>query len=724
MNVRKSAISLLVATLSVVGSWSGPASATEYNSDQEGGVTITTVASGDSLIGSGTATYSSTNTGTQWELTKMNATAFTGTEIFTKGRFKVSLQSNVGSSETTPTIQINSGAQMWLISNPSITANVTIAGHGTNASNQDGMGAIRFEQTSELKGTLTLAADATISTFYHSEDESKKKLASTVALEGHTLYLGASPSFNPNQGVDRGYWVTGMTLSGKISGDGKIIINNTSGKSNFFFSNTENDFTAPIEILHGSLRVDDVRALGKTAGITVKNSGNLNLTAGSGTTTGLTVTLENGSTAALSGSLTAFTNTTVSVAETAVLSLKGEPTLKVTGTGTIKRNGEENYLTNVDASGFHGTVDLVKDRTKITKQANLGANDVTVNVPAGAQLWLYNTNVTGTFNIAGAGYGAANTNGLYGAIRLECNSSVAGQINLLADATISTWYNKETSKKISANVNLGEYTLSLGAPDTHNMGAWIPTETQNRQFTLLTVTGKISGSGGLHVNNQKAVKLQAVNDYTGPTTLQYGTLSLEVADAIATSSSVSVAADGILSFTADQTLQNLTGAGTVTGAAGKNLTLKYTGTGSGSFTGVITLGEGGELTYVNESQTPQQIAVNKLSTETLEIGFTSNDADGFLVDSFKEGDVEEIKMKDLTGSTSLWGLNYPILTSTNGLPAIDWASLLSPESGQNWYLYTNGNTLYAAVDGNTVPEPAAWLLLLLGAFFLRRAGRR
>ncbi|MCR5162776.1 MAG: hypothetical protein K6C40_02035, partial [Thermoguttaceae bacterium] len=681
------------------------------------------VASGDSLIGSGTATYSSTSTGTEWNLTNMNASTFTGTEIFTKGRFQVNNQSQVGSSETPPTIIVQDGAQLWLKAGQNIKANISLSGHGRSPSDYNGVGALRFEEVSSLGGSVTLAADSTISTFYNTQTEAHKTMASTVALEGHTLYLGSGPDYDPNLWQDKTYWFTGLTVSGKVSGSGKLVINNTSGKSNIVFSNTENDFTAPIEILHGSLKINDVRALGQTTQITVKNSGNLTVAAGSGTASGLPITVESGGTVQLSGS--GITGTTVDLPEGAKLTVSTLVGVTITGNGIVQRGSEDGFA-NVNATNFHGTVQLTSGRARIANQSKLGATDVTVNVPSGAQLWLIGAGtVTGTFNIAGDGYGTVTSNDQLGAVRLETNSSMAGQINLDANATISTWYNTETSKKILANVNLNEYTLTLGAPSSKDMGAWIPTETQGRQFTQLTVQGEISGTGGLRINNQKPIYLKTAADYTGATTIQYGEFALDAADAIALSVSVSVAEGGSVTFSQDQTLQNLSGAGNVTGAAGKNLTLKYTGTGSDAFTGKITLGEGGKLTYVNDSDSGRQTQVNSLVTETLTIGFTSNSADEFLVDSFAISDVGQIQMKDLGEGTELAGLNYPILKSAGGLPEYDdWTSLLTDASREHWYLYASGDTLFAAVDGNTVPEPAAWLLLLLGVFFLRRAGKR
>ncbi len=66
---------------------------------------------------------------------------------------------------------------------------------------------------------------------------------------------------------------------------------------------------------------------------------------------------------------------------------------------------------------------------------------------------------------------------------------------------------------------------------------------------------------------------------------------------------------------------------------------------------------------------------------------------------------------------------YPIIQNTSGDFGADqdadfWTSLLTQESANYWDLSVLGNTVYATIDGNAVPEPSAWMLLLLGSFGL------
>ena len=68
-------------------------------------------------------------------------------------------------------------------------------------------------------------------------------------------------------------------------------------------------------------------------------------------------------------------------------------------------------------------------------------------------------------------------------------------------------------------------------------------------------------------------------------------------------------------------------------------------------------------------------------------------------------------------------MQYPIIQNTaaefGAEQGVDfWTSLLTPTSAYSWDLSVIGNTVYATIDANAVPEPSAWMLLLLGSFGL------
>lgn len=66
---------------------------------------------------------------------------------------------------------------------------------------------------------------------------------------------------------------------------------------------------------------------------------------------------------------------------------------------------------------------------------------------------------------------------------------------------------------------------------------------------------------------------------------------------------------------------------------------------------------------------------------------------------------------------------YPIIQNTSEDFGADqdvdfWTSLLTSTSAYSWDLAVVGNTVYATIDANAVPEPSAWMLLLVGSFGL------
>ena len=66
------------------------------------------------------------------------------------------------------------------------------------------------------------------------------------------------------------------------------------------------------------------------------------------------------------------------------------------------------------------------------------------------------------------------------------------------------------------------------------------------------------------------------------------------------------------------------------------------------------------------------------------------------------------------------GATYEIFSDPNGLEGkyADvnyWSSFLTPGDDYYWNITIVGNSVFASVDSNAVPEPSTWALLILGA---------
>lgn len=743
--------------------------------DKDGILESSTTLSNTKVTGNGELAYLRSSLGDI--AASVDASEFTGTVSLTNVRLQTTSQSNIGaapSEDGTPnvTVNVNDGSQLWLYKNGTntpITATFNIAGMGY-ANTNDGQGAIRFEEDSSIDGVVNLTADAAISTFYNLQSASQKKLMADVNLGEHTLWIGAGKNFDMKNWVEtktNAYLFTGLTVSGKISGTGSIVVY---AEKNIILSNVENDYSGGSIVKFGTLEITDSRALG-TGPVVVMENGvlTLNNPSENGGTNALNITLEKG------GNLTrnsgSFTNMTLNLAEgaeysmtfgsslvtptfniakDAVLTSKSSgltsPTINVSEGGTfvyvggglskpvVTGNGTFQYSTDAasdysvataDFSNFHGVIELDSiQRLRVEGQKGLGASDVTVNVTDGSQLWFISAgSVTGTFNIAGMGYGASE-NG-QGAIRLESANVLGGQINLMDNAAISTFYHSEsgTSKTISANINLDEHTLWLGASGDYAMENYSRTD---YFFTDATVSGKISGAGNIGVNNSKTIYLTNQNDFTGSTEVKYGTLALNAENAIADSSNVKN--NGKITFNENQTLHNLSGTNedaSLVGSTGKTLTL--VNSQDSEYVGLLNVsslvfGNGAEDSSIGSLTLSG--TVNSLTSLALNVGVSDDEADRLILDSFDPHATElSIAVGVITDSLS-GDSEYEILRVENGTLStdVDWSSFLNEGSADLWSVYLNSsaNALLLGVDGNKIPEPSAFLLLLsaVGSLFL------
>jgi len=192
--------------------------------------------------------------------------------------------------------------------------------------------------------------------------------------------------------------------------------------------------------------------------------------------------------------------------------------------------------------------------------------------------------------------------------------SGAGSVNVLSGTTILTGTNTYIG-----GTTIAAGTLAVGADN--NLGAaaggiaftgagtlqFLSSFTTGRAVTLNAtgtfdtqantdaLAGVISGPGGLTKAGSGILALNAANTYTGPTTINAGTLQTGVANALSTATAVTVASGATFNLNSfNQSIGSLAGGGNVAlGAA--NLTTGNDGT-STTFSGAI--GGTGGLTKV------------------------------------------------------------------------------------------------------------------------------
>lgn len=413
---------------------------------------------------------------------------------------------------------------------------------------------------------------------------------SFVALGSNTLTTGDASS---------------TIFAGVMSGTGGLT---KQGAGTFTLSGA-NTYTGPTTINAGTLAASGGNAIANTSNVGIASAATLDLLTSEtiGSLTGaalssvtmgansLTINAVSG-TSTFAGVISGSGNLTKTGAGTEVLSGTNTYTgttfvnggiLQVSGSTAIADAGAVN-------SGIGGTFGLLASETigslagTAGSFVDLGGNTLTTGDAS-------NTNFGGAMSGGGAliKQGAGNftlsgTNtytGLTsvndGTLSLAGGSAIAdagaidlafgGTLALLASETIGS-----LTGVAGSFVDLGVSTLTTG--DASNT----------------TFAGVMSGLGGLTKQGSGIFTLSGANTYTGPTTINAGTLSATGGSALANTSAVGIAAAATLDLLSSETIGSLSGAaGSFVTMGANSLTINATG-GSSTFAGVIS--GGGTLT--------------------------------------------------------------------------------------------------------------------------------
>jgi|GEM_PF-1223577 len=406
----------------------------------------------------------------------------------------------------------------------------------------------------------------------------------SVTLNGGTLQattslgLANAVVLTTDSAVSTGAGIE-LTLSNALSGSGNLT---KSGSGTLILSGNNSAYSGDMIVSEGTLFIASASGLG---------TGNLELAGGMLLTTGSTVSLA-GNVFLDTDGATFYTN-----GGDLILSgvISGAGSLTKSGTGTLTLSGTNTYAGATTISG--GTL-------RISSAGNLqGTSGVTLaggTLQATSPLTLGKSIALGsgggTFEVANSGDTLILSGGVSGGGSLTKAGS--GTLNLTGNNTYTGGTNiNGGTVSIVADANLGDAsgglifnggTLQIGADIVSSRdvtlnagGGTFDTSGHN-----LTLNGTVSGSGGLTKTGVGTLTLSGDATYTGPTSIQAGTLSL---GGSCSSSSIDVASSATLNFAPSKTV---TYAGSITGSGHVTKTGAYTLTLSGDnsgFTGDLTL---------------------------------------------------------------------------------------------------------------------------------------
>ncbi|MBD2839311.1 DUF4347 domain-containing protein [Pseudomonas sp. JM0905a] len=550
------------------------------------------------------------------------------------------------------------------------TGTVTIAATlgGSGALSKAGAGTLALSSVSNeanMSGGITVTGGTL-------QVQSDDHLSSgTLTLNGGTLTnntsamtidnaiaLGAAGgTFNIGGGSD----ATTVVLSGTISGSGSLTKN---GQAILELSGN-NSYTGATNVTAGTVIASHANALGTTAGATTVSGGASVRLAGALTVaesfsiagTGKTVSavnygalhLTSGSTT-VSGTVMLTGAADISAASGSTLTLTGALngafSLNKTDSGTLvlSNSGNEAGLT-AGTSITAGTLSIANDDYLSSGTITLNGGTLAItgattidNAIALASAAAISTSANATVSGTISGSGTLTKSGA-STLTLSGSNTHSGAVNLTAGGlTLSGGSALGNSSAVTQSagttltVSTAETIGSLAGTGSVVLNATLTTGGDN---TSTSYAGVISGSGfGITKQGSGTLTLTGNSSYTGATNVSAGGLTLNrVGGALDDDTSVTVASGATLTVAADETIDALSGAGTV--ALGTSaLTIGINGTSStfsGGITGsgTLTLDGGGTFT-LSGTNSGQSWGMQVLSGGTVSIAGDANLGSGTL----------------------------------------------------------------------------------------------
>jgi fibronectin-binding autotransporter adhesin len=628
-----------------------------------------------------------------------NNSGHTGSVFVNTGVVQAANTNALGTGATT----VSSGASLELSGGIAPTNNISIASTGVG-----GNGAIRnVSGTNTLSGTITETAAAKITA----------DTGTTLNLTGN---LTGVPVTGPN--VNTTFAGAGNINVAQITtGTGQVDIS-TTGTVTYNGGTTANTYTGLTTVNSGTL------SLNKTAGtnaittggllinggsvslaannqiadgasVTIANSGIFNVNGKSETIGQLSSTSATATTALGTGSLTIAGPNNTNSNYAGILTGAAGSSLNVGGTGKV-------YLTG-NGSGFAGTTNVTNGTLNIS-----GSNSVlgtgAVNVSSVGNLQMQggisignNVSIDGTGTSGnGAIQNFAGNNAINGTV------TVAGNSRIQSDASTLT---------LGGGVALGSNTLNVGGSGN------------------VSITGAISGLGGLTKDGLGTLTLGAANSFSGTTVISAGTIVASASSAFNNSAALTVGSSGTLSLQGtSQTIGSLGGSGTVSLGSGGSLTLSGgSDTFSGTFvvptlsTGTIIIGPGATLTLGANFNNPNlnitlaggSLALNGTNSTFGNLNVTASSALDFGNNSASILNFNSVSLSPSVAlSVSNWVNTVDYFYTQNFAGVTTGVRNQAPQNQIAFANFSNTHTFWGSDKQITpAPEPATYGMIFIGA---------
>ncbi|WP_407051591.1 autotransporter-associated beta strand repeat-containing protein [Methyloraptor flagellatus] len=436
-------------------------------------------------------------------------------------------------------------------------------------------------------GTVQIAANSGLGNSGGAVTLSDGTLAVTATFSSSrvTTLSGSGGTIVPASG-------TSLIWSGKISGSGALT---KSGAGTLVLGGA-NDYTGGTTINSGTVSINADNRLGDTSGALTMAGGTL------ATSASLTI----------SRAVSLSADATFSAAATTIISgaITGSGRLTKSGTATLSLTGANTYSGGTTIS--QGTLQIGNQGTTgsitgdITNNATLAfarSDDITFDGVISGTGTVTKRGV-GTLTLTGTNTYSGITSVSAGTLQVSADANLGGSGNVAFNGgTLATTETFSSSRNVTLNV------MGLLAPATG---------------TALTLSGVVSGSGGLTQTGAGTLVLAGTNTYTGGTTVSAGTLEVS-ADTNLGGSGTLTLSGGTFATTADLTSARsvvLSNSSTIAPAVGTTLTLSNVVSGSG---GLIKAGAG---TLVLEASNNTYSGGTTVAAGTLEIGNDGNLGNG------------------------------------------------------------------------------------------------